>query len=75
LGYSVLFTLTLTLSMREREQQVFLSHGSSVSLQTPLVVLRCVGLRFSLSQRERVGVRENEHTLSTTLDFLAASDQ
>ena len=55
----VALSLTLTLSRWEREQPLAAPVNFSAIEQKPVVDLPGRGERFSLSQRERVGVREN----------------
>jgi|GEM_PF-2355754 len=62
------FPLTLTLSRRERGQPRLLPmavHLPSPSQLRPAEARR--GLRFSLSQREKAGVRENGRDPKSTL--------
>ena len=57
--YVEAFSLTLTLSRWERGQQPTILHFSSVVRQIQSEVFEEDGERFSLSQRERAGVRES----------------
>ena len=52
-------SLTLALSRREREQPWHIGFFSATALSTLTYLTPIVGEGFSLSQRERAGVREN----------------
>src|SRR3989442_13329284 len=53
------FSLTLALSRWEREQPSYVGIFPTRVLPAPTQVTLFIGRRFSLSQRERAGVREN----------------
>ena len=60
-------SLTLTLSRWEREQPLAAPVYFSAIEQKPAVDLQRRGERFSLSQRERAGVREKRYNKTTAM--------